>query len=287
MAEQRIGVIGGSGLYQVEDLEQVDEVQVDTPFGAPSDSYRVGRIDGQEVVFLARHGRNHTLLPSELNFRANVYGFKSLGCTRLISFSAVGSMKEHIHPTHIVLPDQYIDRTKDRVSTFFGNGAVAHIAFSDPVCPQLQPSLAECSRECGATTWEGGTYVCMEGPAFSTRAESELYRSWGVDVIGMTNLPEAKLAREAEMCYSTVALVTDFDCWHETEEKVTVEMVLENLRKNAQMAQDILKALLGTLPQERTCGCGSALENALLTPADAIPPQTREKLDLLIGKYLD
>jgi 5'-methylthioadenosine phosphorylase len=287
MEDGRIGVIGGSGLYNVEDLEDVQEVQVETPFGEPSDSYLKGRLEGREVVFLARHGRRHTILPGELNFQANIYGFKSLGVDRLLSFSAVGSMKEHIHPTHIVLPDQFIDRTKARKDTFFGDGAVAHIAFADPVCSQLQPLLADMSRDCGATTWEGGTYVCMEGPAFSTRAESNLYRSWGVDVIGMTNLPEAKLAREAEICYSTVALVTDFDCWHETEQEVSVEMLLENLRKNAQMAQRILKALLQNLPQERSCPCGSALADALLTPPAAIPPETRDRLDLLIGKYVD
>lgn len=287
MSDGRIGVIGGSGLYEVEGLEVRDEVVVDTPFGEPSDAYRIGELEGCEVVFLARHGRNHTLLPSELNFRANIYGFKSLGVDRLLSFSAVGSMKENIHPLHIVLPDQFIDRTRNRVSTFFGAGAVAHIAFADPVCEQLHPLLGEAARACGATTWEGGTYVCMEGPAFSTRAESHLYRSWGVDVIGMTNLPEAKLAREAEMCYATVALVTDFDCWHETEEEVSVEMLIANLRSNAQMAQRILKQLLRALPPQRSCSCGSALATALLTPPAAIPKATREKLDLLIGKYLE
>ncbi|MFO8007218.1 MAG: S-methyl-5'-thioadenosine phosphorylase [Candidatus Brocadiia bacterium] len=282
-----VGVIGGSGLYSMPNVEVVDEVELETPFGAPSDHYVVGDLHGRRVVFLPRHGRNHSLLPTELNFRANIWGFKKLGVTRIVSVSAVGSMKEQIEPLHIVLPDQFIDRTRRRVETFFGGGAVAHVSLADPVCPELRAALREAVESTGARCWPDGTYLCMEGPGFSTRAESYLYRSWGVSVIGMTNLPEAKLAREAEMCYATVALVTDYDCWHEAEEAVSGEMVLENLQKNASTAQQALGALMSALPQDRSCECGQALARSLVTPPDQIPAQTRQKLDIIIGKYVE
>lgn len=284
--EGAIGVIGGSGLYQMEELDVVDEVSVRTPFGSPSDRYIIGNLSGQRLVFLARHGRGHTLMPSELNFRANMYGFKKLGVERVVAVSAVGSMKEEIHPLHIVLPDQFIDRTRRREDTFFGNGVVAHVSMADPVCPELRAVLREAAASCGATVWPDGTYLCMEGPAFSTRAESLLYRSWGVSVIGMTNLAEAKLAREAEMCYATVALVTDFDCWHEAEEEVSVEMLLENLKANAATAQGVLKALVSAPPEQRSCDCGRALEKALVTPLAQVTPEAKERLDIIIGKYI-
>jgi len=282
-----VGVIGGSGLYSMPNVEVVDEVELETPFGAPSDHYVVGDLHGRRVVFLPRHGRNHSLLPTELNFRANIWGFKKLGVSRIVSVSAVGSMKEQIEPLHIVLPDQFIDRTRRRVETFFGDGAVAHVSLADPVCPVLRAAMREAVESTGATCWPDGTYLCMEGPGFSTRAESHLYRSWGVSVIGMTNLPEAKLAREAEMCYATIALVTDYDCWHEAEEAVSGEMVLENLQKNASTAQQALGALMSALPRERSCECGQALARSLVTPPAQIPAQTRQKLDIIIGKYVE
>ena len=288
MAENALfGVIGGSGLYSMPDLEVVDEVEVSTPFGSPSDAYVIGELRGERVVFLPRHGRGHTLLPSELNFRANIYGFKKLGVNRIVSVSAVGSMKEQIAPLHIVAPDQFIDRTRQRAETFFGDGVVAHVSLADPVCPQLHDVVADAAESCGATVWREGTYLCMEGPAFSTRAESELYRSWGVSVIGMTNLPEAKLAREAQMCYATCALVTDYDCWHETEEAVSGDMILENLLKNVQTARSILAAVVEMLPEEQTCGCGQALENALVTDPSDMPPETRQKLDIILGERVE
>ena len=281
-----IGVIGGSGLYSMDGLEQTEEVAVDTPFGPPSDSYIVGKIDGRPVVFLARHGRTHRLLPHELNFRANIHGFKQLGVDRIVSLSAVGSMKEEIQPLHVVVPDQFIDRTRHRVDTFFGDGVVAHVGFGDPVCPELHDVVRDAASSCGATVWPDGTYLCMEGPAFSTRAESTVYRSWGVSVIGMTNLSEAKLAREAEMCYATLALVTDYDCWHEAEEDVTAQSVLENLRANVETAQRTVRAAIASMPQARSCACGSALQNALVTAPEQIPEEARARLDIIIGKYL-
>ncbi len=288
MSEQTpTGVIGGSGLYEMEELEIEDEVAVSTPFGPPSDNYMLGRLEGRKVAFLPRHGRNHSLLPSELNFRANIYGFKKLGVERLISVSAVGSMKEKIEPRHIVLPDQFIDRTRRRVETFFGGGIVAHVSLADPVCPELWEALKEAAESVEATVWPGGSYVCIEGPTFSTRAESDLYRSWGVSVIGMTNLPEAKLAREAEMCYATVALVTDYDCWHEAEEAVTGEMVLKNLLQSVNMAQRMLGILMRVLPRERSCECGGALESSLITPPSQMPAGTTEKLDIILGDYVE
>jgi 5'-methylthioadenosine phosphorylase len=281
------GVIGGSGLYSMPGLSVMDEVSVDTPFGEPSDSYVIGELAGRRVVFLPRHGRQHGILPSELNFRANIYGFKKLGVDRIVSVSAVGSMKEKIEPLHIVLPDQFIDRTRSRRETFFGDGVVAHVSMADPVCGELHGALRQAAEAAGATVWPEGTYICIEGPTFSTRAESELYRSWGVDVIGMTNMPEAKLAREAEICYATCALVTDYDCWHEAEEAVSGEMVLENLKKNVQTAQRILTELMSVLPKARSCECGSALARSLVTQPDQIPAETRKRLDAIIGKYVE
>jgi 5'-methylthioadenosine phosphorylase len=287
MAEARIGVIGGSGLYEIPGLKIVEERRVVTPFGEPSDPYAIGEIEGQRIVFLSRHGKGHRYLPSELNFRANIYGFKLLGVEMILSASAVGSMKEQYHPTDIVVPNQFIDRTRHRVDTFFGNGLVAHVAFADPVCEDIRKTIVESGRAVGATIHDGGTYVCMEGPQFSTRAESMLYRSWGVDVIGMTNLQEAKLAREAEICYATMALVTDYDCWHETEEDVTVEKVVEYLHKNAATACAIVRDAVKKLAnRERTCACVNALQNAILTDRKAIPPKVKQSLAAIIGKYV-
>jgi 5'-methylthioadenosine phosphorylase len=284
----RIGILGGSGLYELAGLEGFEEVRLDTPFGPPSDAFRVGAIEGREIAFLARHGRNHGLLPSEINYRANVYAFKLLGVERILSASAVGSMKEAIRPRDVVLPDQFVDRTRGRPSTFFGNGIVAHVSFADPVCPETRRVLLEAARREGATAHDGGAYLCMEGPAFSTRAESRMYRSWGVDVIGMTNLQEAKLSREAEICYATLALVTDFDCWHQDEEDVSIGAVLENLRANARLAAATLRRAALGLPEERTaCGCGTALEHAIITRRDAIPAEAKDRLRPLTGRYLD
>ena len=286
MSDIRIGVIGGSGLYDMDTLTNVEEIAVETPFGAPSDRYIVGTLEGVRVAFLPRHGRGHRFSPSELNFRANIYGLKMLGVEHIISVSAVGSLKEHIHPLNVVIPDQFFDRTRGRVSTFFGDGLVAHVAFADPVCPCLSDLLYQATVEQGATAHKGGTYLCMEGPAFSTRAESNVYRQWGMDIIGMTNLQEAKLAREAEICYATMAMVTDYDCWHETEEDVTVEAIIANLNKNAALAKQVIQAVVPRIAGERACICASALKYALITNPAVIPAATRQKLDLLVGKYL-
>ena len=286
MAEPRIGILGGSGLYEMAGLTDVLEERVETPFGLPSDAYVLGRLEGRPVAFLARHGRGHRLLPSELNFRANIYGFKSLGAEWILSASAVGSMREDVKPRDILIPDQFFDRTKARASTFFGDGLVVHVAFADPTCQALGESLYRAAREEGATVHRGGTYLCMEGPQFSTRAESRIYRSWGVDVIGMTNIQEAKLAREAEICYATLALVTDYDVWHETEEDVTVGGVVAILLENAAMAKAILRRAVRVLPTTRTCPCPHALRDAIITARDRIPAATRERLRLLVGKYL-
>jgi len=286
MTEPRIGIIGGSGLYEMAGLTDVREERVETPFGLPSDAYVLGRLEGRPVAFLARHGRGHRLLPSELNFRANIYGFKSLGAEWILSASAVGSMREDVKPRDILIPDQFFDRTKARSSTFFGDGLVVHVAFADPTCPALGDLLYQAAREEGATVHRGGTYLCIEGPQFSTRAESRIYRTWGVDVIGMTNLQEAKLAREAEICYATMALVTDYDVWHETEEDVTVEAVIAVLLENAAMAKAILRRAVRAIPAARTCPCSHALRDAIITARDRIPPATRERLKLLVGKYL-
>ena len=285
-SDVRIGIIGGSGLYQMEGLSNVEEVSIDTPFGPPSDSYRLGTLEGRRVAFLARHNRNHTLLPSELNFRANIYGFKQLGAEWILSASAVGSLKEDLHPLDIVLPDQFFDRTKARVSTFFGNGVVAHVSFGDPLCHVLADIIEVSGDEAGVPIKRGGTYVCMEGPQFSTKAESETYRSWGMDLIGMTNLQEAKLAREAEICYTTMALVTDYDCWHPDHDSVTVADIVKNLHKNSENAQKIIKAAVKRLPVERTCKCGTALQYAILTDLKKAPAEARAKLELLLRKYL-
>jgi len=281
-----IGIIGGSGLYAMPGLTGVREHVVETPFGDPSDALILGELEGRKVAFLARHGRGHRLLPSELNFRANIYAMKQLGVERILSVSAVGSLKEEHKPTDFVIPDQFIDRTFARVGTFFGEGIVAHVGFGDPVCPMVIAAFFQACEEVGVVGKRGGTYVCMEGPQFSTRAESNLYRSWGADVIGMTNLQEAKLAREAEICYATLAMVTDYDCWREGHDDVTVEQVVAVLHQNADNAAKVVKAAVAAMPTERDCTCASALKYAILTDRKAIPAATREKLGLLLNKYL-
>lgn len=281
-----IGVIGGSGLYQIEGLEDLRFEKIETPFGSPSDEYAIGTIGGQEVAFLPRHGRGHVLLPDEINFRANIYGFKKLGVQWIISLSAVGSLKEELKPGDMVIIDQFFDRTKGRASTFFGEGIAAHIAFGDPVCKDMASILYEAAKETGVTVHKGGTYVNIEGPAFSTRAESIVYKNLGMDVLGMTNLVEAKLAREAEICYATVAMVTDYDCWHDGHDSVTVDMVLAVLLGNAENAKKIIKNAISKIPGERTCTCKDALASALITSKDRMPEKTKEKLSLIIGKYL-
>ncbi len=290
MAQAKIGIIGGSGLYKMEALKDVEEVKVDTPFGAPSDALIVGTLEGTPVAFLARHGRNHHLLPSELPFRANIHAMKQLGVEYLISASAVGSLKEEVKPLDMVVPDQFIDRTKNRVSTFFGEGIVAHITFGDPVCNKLAGILADAVASlelADVTLHRGGTYVCMEGPAFSTKAESHLYQSWGATVIGMTNLPEAKLAREAEIAYATLALATDYDCWHPDHDSVTVEMVIANLQRNATNAQKVIQETVRRLVENPPVSdAHSALKFAILTQLDKVPTATKEKLGLLLKKYL-
>jgi 5'-methylthioadenosine phosphorylase len=287
MNDATIGIIGGSGLYQMEGLNVLDERKVETPFGDPSDAYVIGEIDGVRVAFLSRHGRGHRLSPSELNYRANLFGFKLLGVHTILSASAVGSMKEEYAPTDIVFPHQFIDRTRHRPDTFFGNGLVAHVGFADPICTGLSSTMSAAARAVGARVHDGGVYVCMEGPQFSTRAESNLYRSWNVDVIGMTNLQEAKLAREAEICYATMALVTDYDCWHETHDDVTVETVLAYLAKNAETAQKILRnSIVPAANRERDCACSSALQYAIITQRTAIPEKVKKDLAPIIGKYV-
>ena len=286
MEQAEIGIIGGSGLYAMPGLTSVREVRIETPFGEPSDAFVLGQLEDRQVAFLARHGRGHRLLPSELNFRANIFALKKLGVERILSVSAVGSLREEHKPTDFVIPDQFIDRTVRRVSTFFGDGIVAHVAFGDPVCGVVARTLAGVCKAKGIAGKAGGTYVCMEGPQFSTRAESNLYRSWGADVIGMTNLQEAKLAREAEICYATVAMVTDYDCWHDGHDAVTVDQIVRVLHQNAANACKVVKAAIAALPRERSCACASALKHAILTSPEAIPEGAREKLKLLIGKYL-
>lgn len=286
MEKIRIGIIGGSGLYDMAGLEEREEVAVATPFGDPSDKLVTGTLGGKRVAFLARHGRGHRLMPSELNFRANIYAMKTLGVERILSVSAVGSLRESIAPLDIVLPDQFLDRTRGRVSTFFGDGLVAHISFGDPVCPDLLEQVFESSARAGFPAKKGGTYVCMEGPAFSTRAESMLYRGAGMDVIGMTNLQEAKLAREAEICYVTIALVTDYDCWHDGHETVSAEMILGNLERNCRAAEAILTRTVADLDGERKCSCGDALKYALITRPDAVTPEAKARLAPIVGRYL-
>jgi len=282
----QIGIIGGSGLYDMAELSDREDVTMSTPFGDPSGPYVLATLRGRRVAFLARHGAGHRLMPSELNFRANIYGFKTLGVERILSASAVGSLKLEFPPQDIVIPDQFFDRTKGRVSTFFGRGLVAHVAFAHPVCADLSRAAHESAVAVGARVHLGGTYVCMEGPQFSTLAESQLYRSWGMDVIGMTNLQEAKLAREAEICYATLALVTDYDSWHPEHDSVTVKMIVTNLLQNARTAQAIIAETVGRLPTGRSCPCATALANAIITNRDAIPAQTRQDLLPIVGKYL-
>lgn len=282
----RIGIIGGSGLYDMEELTDREDVHLSTPFGEPSGPYVTGTLRGRRVAFLARHGAGHRLLPSELNYRANIYGFKTLGVEWILSASAVGSLKQEYAPLDLVLPDQFFDRTQGRAGTFFGRGLAAHVSFAHPICPALHAVALESARATDATVHAGGTYVCMEGPAFSTKAESEFYRSCGFDVIGMTNLQEAKLAREAEICYVTIALVTDYDCWHPDHDHVTVDMVIANLQQNARTAQQVIANAAERLPVERACGCATALSAALITRRDAIPEETRRALAPLVGKYL-
>lgn len=281
-----LGVIGGSGLYQMDGIERGEWVAVDTPFGAPSDEYFVGELEGVRIVFLPRHGRGHRILPSELNFRANLFGMKKLGVEHLIAVSAVGSLKREIAPGQIVIPDQFIDRTRGRISTFFGRGLVAHVSFADPVCGTLTRVLADVGREIGAEMHIGGTYVCMEGPQFSTRAESFLYRSWGADIIGMTNLQEAKLAREAEICFATLALATDYDCWNTEAGDVVIEEVLAILGKNVSTAQRMIRAAVTRLPTERVCPCAQALKDAIITDRARIPATIKQELGIIVGKYL-
>ena len=286
MEQVQIGIIGGSGLYDMAEVTDRKEVTVTTPFGDPSGPYVIGTLRGKRVAFLSRHGAGHRLSPSELNFRANIFGMKTLGVEYILSASAVGSLKQEYKPLDIVIPDQFIDRTRGRISTFFGRGLVAHIAFAHPFCTVLSDVALTSGKAAGATIHKGGTYVCMEGPQFSTLAESKLYRSWGADIIGMTNLQEAKLAREAEICYTTIALVTDYDCWHPDHDSVTVEMIVANLMQNAKTAQQIIAGAVDRLPFERTCECASALKFALITRPEAIPEATARELAPIVGKYL-
>jgi 5'-methylthioadenosine phosphorylase len=287
LSQAEIGIIGGSGLYSMPGLTGVQELRQQTPFGEPSDAYVLGTLEGRKVAFLARHGRGHRILPTELNFRANIYGFKQLGVERIVSVSAVGSLKEEHKPLDFVIPDQFFDRTRHRVDTFFGEGIVAHIAFADPICPELARVVETACAKSGVTGKLGGTYLCMEGPQFSTKAESNVYRSWGMDVIGMTNLQEAKLAREAGICYVTVAMVTDYDCWHPHHDSVTVDQVVAVLLKNADNACQVVRQTVAAMPAKRNCKCGAALAHAILTDRDKIPPATREKLKLILEKYLE
>ena len=285
MAQAEIGIIGGSGLYSMPGFTNVHEETVQTPFGAPSDSFILGELEGRKVAFLARHGRSHSILPSELNFRANIYAFKKLGVERIISVSAVGSLKEEHEPTDFVIPDQFIDRTFHRIATFFGEGIVGHVAFGDPVCATVAKAAFQGCAEAGVVGKLGGTYVCMEGPQFSTKAESNLYRSWQADVIGMTALQEAKLAREAELCYAALAMVTDYDCWHPSHDSVTVEQIIAVLTRNAQNACAVVRHAVAALPRRRACHCGSALQTAIMTDPKAFPAATRARLAFLLDKY--
>ena len=281
-----IGVIGGSGLYEMEGLTDIRAVRVTTPFGRPSDDYVVGTLHGRRIAFLPRHGRGHRIMPTDINYRANIYGMKKLGVERIISVSAVGSMKEEIKPGDIVIPDQFYDHTKHRRSTFFGDGVVAHVGMAEPVCAGLCTTLIEAGVRVGATVHRGGTYLCMEGPQFSTRAESMTYRTWNVDVIGMTNATEAKLAREAEICYSTIALATDYDCWHHSEEAVTVEAVLAVMKHNIETSKGMIRQAVRMLSREHACGCGDSLRNTIMTPEKLIPAKAKKDLAPIIGKYL-
>ncbi len=281
----KIGIIGGSGLYKIDGIEDVKEIAVGTPFGDPSGKYVTGVLEGSEVVFLPRHGKGHTILPSEVNSRANIYGMKKLGVDKIVSVSAVGSLKEELKPLDIVLPDQFVDRTNQaRKTTFFGEGVVAHMSFAEPVCSDARETIYKAARELGFKAHNKGTYVNMEGPAFSTKAESRLFRSWGMDIIGMTNMPEARLAREAEMCYATIAFVTDYDCWY--EEIVTIDMVIANLTKNVENSKKLIKKIIPMLGGESKCECKEAIKVAIVTDKKLIPEETKKKLDIIIGKYL-
>jgi 5'-methylthioadenosine phosphorylase len=285
--EAEIGIIGGSGLYEMDGLRDVRERSVDTPFGKPSDTLVLGTLEGRKVAFLPRHGRGHRILPTELNFRANIYALKTLGVERILSVSAVGSLKEKYAPLHMVVPDQFVDRTFHRESTFFGRGLVAHVALAHPFCKPLSVAMSLACGDAGATVHQGGTYICIEGPQFSTRAESELYRSWGMDIIGMTNVQEARLAREAEICYVTLAMVTDYDCWHPEHESVTADYIIQNLVKNAATAKDVLRAAVKRLGTgERTCECAHALRHALVTAPELVPDAVKRDLAPIIGRYM-
>ncbi len=286
MAEVSLGVIGGSGLYEMEGMTDVREFDIDTPFGKPSDVITVGLLEGKKIAFLSRHGKGHRLNPTEVPARANIFALKSLGVERIISLNSAGSLKEEIHPEEMVIPDQIIDRTANRVNTFFSNGLVVHVAFADPFCPHLRGVLCEAGMEVGITMHREGTFVVMEGPLFSTRAESNLYRSWGASLIGMTVLPEAKLAREAEICYASLALVTDYDCWHETCESVTISMVIDTMKKNVANSKKIIKLAASNLTPERQCVCSQALQTAIVTSPEQIPTSTKKDLALLLGKYI-
>ncbi len=286
MAKTQIGIIGGSGLDQIEGMSEIREVTINTPFGKPSAAITLGQLEGKAVAFLPRHGKGHFIYPTAVPVRANIYALKSLGVERIISVSAVGSLKEELPPMDIVVPDQIIDRTKGRDSTFFSDGIVVHIAFADPFCPNLSHLLSQAGQRTGANIHEGGIYLAMEGPQYSTRAESELYRSWGASIIGMTAIPEAKLAREAEICYATLASVTDFDCWHPRHDSVTTEMIIGNLQKGIGTAKKILKAAIADIPAERTCACGHALKDAIASAPESISRETKDSLKLLLGKYL-
>lgn len=286
MQQAEIGIIGGSGLYHMPGFKDAQEVRLQTPFGDPSDAYILGTLDNRKVAFLARHARGHTILPSELNFRANIHGFKQLGAERIVSVSAVGSLKEEHKPLDFVIPNQFFDRTRHRVDTFFGDGIVAHVGFGDPICGELAKVVRGACHVAGVPAKLGGTYICMEGPQFSTKAESNVYRAWGADVIGMTNLQEAKLAREAEICYVTIAMVTDYDCWHPHHDSVTVEQIISVLTKNAENAAKVVKATVAAMPAHRECKCGRALAHAILTDPAKIPAATKDKLKLILGNYL-
>lgn len=286
MPQARIAVIGGSGFYQIESLTEIEQVEVQTPFGPPSDKIVIGTLEGERVAFLPRHGVGHRFMPTDVPYQANIFALKSLGVEHIIAVSACGSMREDLAPLHIVIPDQLFDRTRQRRSTFFGDGLVVHVGMANPFCPDLSATLFEAARQVSTTVHRGGTYVCIEGPQFSTKAESRIYRQWGVDVIGMTALPEARLAREAEICYACVALVTDYDVWYESEEPVTVEMVVANLLKNVVTAKSLIRAAIPQITRERHCECAHALASAIITTRESIPAETRAKLDLLIGRYL-
>ena len=281
-----VGVIGGSGLYEMEGLTDIRSIKVETPWGSPSDELMEGKLGDTKMVFLPRHGRGHKIMPTEVNYRANIYAMKKLGVSWIVSVSVVGSMRDEIAPGHVVIPSQFFDQTKGRVSTFFGDGIVAHVSMADPVCPRLSQALYTATKKLGATVHRGGMYICIEGPQFSSRAESNIYRKWGVDVIGMTNMPEAKLAREAEICYATLALSTDYDCWHEAHADVTVEDIIETLTKNVELARRVIREVVSIIPEREDCPCSNALRNAIITPKEAITEEAKKRLDIIIERYM-